>query len=211
MLFAYPWCFFLSLNSNIDWEIREIFRDWRKSEKEFALIKVVIESKVLITREQSEHYWPNVSSICDPSPDTFPPTFQRPSTRFGNDLSRETSASSGDSMLLISLRALDFRVCHWQWTNLWTIIGDESSDSILLNLSWCRLRTSISGTHFEGSFSEGNGIPTLQPSQRGVQTLRQRDSQSSAASSKGHISGIVSPSIPLHGVSRDSLLVNIID
>ena len=90
-----------------------------------------------------------------PSPDMFAPTFQRPSTRFGNDLLRETSSSSGDSMFLISLRALDFRrVCHWQWTNLWTIIGDESSDSILLNLSWFRLRTSISGTHFEDSESD---------------------------------------------------------
>ena len=40
----------------MDWENREGFRDWRKSEKEFALIKVASESKVLITREQSMHY-----------------------------------------------------------------------------------------------------------------------------------------------------------
>ena len=54
-----------SLNSNIDWEIREGFHDWRKSEKEFDLIKVASESKVLIAMEQSVHYWPKASSICD--------------------------------------------------------------------------------------------------------------------------------------------------
>ena len=84
------------------------------------------------------------------SPDTFAPTFQRLSTRFGNVLSRETSASSGDLALLISLRALDFRVCHWQWTILWTILRDGSSDSILLNPSWSWLRTSI----FRDAFRE---------------------------------------------------------
>ena len=49
----------------------------------------------------------------------FAPTFQRPSTRFGNVLLRETSAHS-DSVfkLLISLRALDFRV----YTNAHKII-----------------------------------------------------------------------------------------
>ena len=47
----------ISLNSDIDWEISQRgFRDWRKSEKEFALIKVASESKVLITREQFVHY-----------------------------------------------------------------------------------------------------------------------------------------------------------
>ena len=55
MLFAYPYCFILSLNSDIDWEIREGFHDWRKSEKEIDLIKVASESKVLIAMEQSVH------------------------------------------------------------------------------------------------------------------------------------------------------------
>ena len=86
-----------------------------------------------------------------PSTDTFAPTFQRLSTRFGNVMSSETSASS-DSALVILLRALDFRVCHWQWTNLWTIIGDESSDFILLNPSWRLLRTSIFRDAFREKF-----------------------------------------------------------
>ena len=147
MLFAYPYCFILSLNSDIDWEIRECLRDWRKNEKEFALIKVASESKVLITRVQLFITDPMLAAFVTafsipPSTDTFAPTFQRLSTRFGNVLLRETSASSDSAFkLLISLRALDFRFCHWQWTNLWTIIGDESSDFILLNSSWRRLRS----------------------------------------------------------------------
>ena len=78
-----------------------------------------------------------------PSPDTFAPTFQRLSRRFGNVQSRETSASSGDSVLLIKL---DLE--HW------TFAFAIDSGSILDNYRrWKhRLRISISGTHFEGSF-----------------------------------------------------------
>ena len=146
MLFAYPYFFILSLNSDIDWGVGEgDFQrkgDLRKNSKEFALAS---ESKVWYNRDHLCVTDPMLTAFVTvfstpPPADTCAPTFQRLSARFGNELSAETSTSAS-GLLLISFWA---GIC--QWNILWTVIallGDESSDSILLDPFWRRLRTSI--------------------------------------------------------------------
>lgn len=65
---------------------------------------------------------------------TCAPTFQRLLMRFV--LSSETLASGPSDLALISVRALDFRVCHWQWTILCSPVRRWEQRYILLNPFW---------------------------------------------------------------------------
>jgi hypothetical protein len=150
MLFAYPYCSILFLNSDIDWVVRggdvNFKGDLRKRAKEFALIKVASASKnwwqvhLCITDPMLTEFV-NEFSI-NPDADTCAPTFQRLSVRLRNVVSSEISASGVNECDFSSSMALKF--VGLLFTTLFRFTFFDSNSSMALSSSWTRDRRASS-------------------------------------------------------------------